>query len=277
MRYVCQMLAVQRFSITGALDASFRLYRQHFLPLFLLSLVVNIPNSVLAVLTAIIQHSLPDVLAPMAGDDSLETELAGFLGVATLLFFVVALVSIVAGMFGMAGATHIASQAALGRRPTLGDALSEAVDVFWPLLGATLVMTLAMFVGLMLFFVPGVIVYLGFLFLAPVIVVERTTAVDALGRIWRLSQGRRAKLFGALLLVGLLFTSASGGLVFVGVLGSVFGEGLDQQIVQQLLTQAFTVVATPVWYIAIVLLYYDARVEHDAFDVQMLARLAEEQ
>ena len=91
------------------------------------------------------------------------------------------------------------------------------------------------------------IVYLGLLFLAPVVVVERTTAVEALGRSWRLAQGRKAKLLGTVLLVGLLFGSASGGIVLVGALGGFLGEGLEQQIVQQLLTQAVSVIAMPVW------------------------------
>lgn len=271
------MLAVQRFTVTGALDASFRLYRQHFRPLFLLSLVVSIPNAVLAVLNAVFQDRLQAVLAPAAADGSADAGVLGFVAVVVLLFLATAVVALVAGMFGMAGATHIASQAALGRRPSLGAALSEAVDVFWPLLGASLLMTLAMFAGMMMFIAPGVIVYLGLLFLAPVVVVERTTAIEALGRSWRLARGRKGKLLGAIMLVSLLAGSTAGGLVLVGVLGGAFGNGLEQQIVQQLLTQAVSVVAMPVWYIAIVLLYYDARVEQDAFDVQMLARLAEEE
>jgi hypothetical protein len=63
----------------------------------------------------------------------------------------------------------------------------------------------------------------------------------------------------------------------VAGLGGLLDGGLAPQIVQQLATQAVAVIAMPVWYTAIVLLYYDARVEHDAFDVQTLTRLAEHQ
>ena len=36
------MLAIQRFSVTGAIDSAFWLYRQHFKLLFTISLLVNV-------------------------------------------------------------------------------------------------------------------------------------------------------------------------------------------------------------------------------------------
>ncbi len=272
------MLVVQRFSATGAIDAAFRLYRQHFVPLFLLSLLVAIPSSVLGILQSLIQSSAGGDLFQTGADGTIESanpESAIFMLIVALFFIATLIVAFVAGMFGMAGATRIASQAVLGRTPMLGDALSEAASVFWSLFGATLLMSLAMFAGLIMFVVPGFIIWLGLIFIAPVVVIERTNAVDALGRSWRLTRGRRGKIFGVLVLVALLFGAASGGMVMIGLLTGVLGEGLQQQIIQQLLTQAVSVVAMPVWYVAIVLLYYDARVEHDAFDVEMLARMAE--
>jgi hypothetical protein len=269
------MLAVQRFTATGAIDAAFRLYRQHFIPLFPLSLVVGIPGTVMSLFGVFVPHAMSN----WAGGSESEAEhlISGIgntellLLVAVVGFLVTWVVAVVASMFGVAAATRIASLAALGRKPSLGDALLQALQVFWPLLGATLLSGLAAMIGFFMFIIPCIIIFLGLAFVAPVVVIERTGALDAIARSWWLTQGRRLKLFGAIMLVAFLVMAAGGGVIFVGAIG-LFGQGLVQEIVQQLLTQAISVLAMPIWWVVVVLLYYDARVEREAFDVQMLAQ-----
>ena len=270
------MLAVQRFSATGAIDAAFRLYRQHFIPLFPLSLVVGIPSMVMSLFGVLVPHAM----ANWAGGDTADSALLSGIGntelillIAVVGFLATWVVAIIASMFGVAAATRIASLAALGRKPLLGDALLQALRVFWPLLGATLLSGLAAMVGVFMFIIPGVIISLGLVFVAPVVVIERTGSLDAIARSWWLTQGRRLKILGAILLVVFLMMVAGGGVIFVGAIG-LFGQGLAQEIVQQLLTQAISVLAMPIWWVMIVLLYYDARVEREAFDVEMLAQAA---
>ncbi len=263
------MLAVQRFTATGAVDTAFRIYRRCFVPLLLLSAVVNIPSAAFGVASVLAQQRITTWVGDMERDPS--TAVAFVL--IFIAFMVVSMgVMIVAGMFGVAGATRIASLVALGRVPSLGDAIREALHVFWPLLGASLLSGLAVLAGTMFFFVPGVIVYLGLAFLAPVVVIERTRAVEALGRSWQLTRGRKLKVLVALLLVAVIFMAVFGGAALLAALAGLFVGDFGRQIIEQVLSQVMSVLVTPIWNVALVLLYYDARVEQEAFDVTMLAQ-----
>lgn len=273
------MLAIQRFSFVGAIDASFNLYRQHFTVLFLISLIVNVPTTFTNLLLGYAQHRLQTGALgenpwSSLADPSVVAELGPALGMFAGFFLLFLIVAMVAGMFGMAAATCVASGAALGRPVDLWTALGKARDVFWVLLGTSLLTSMAVFLGALFFIVPGIILALGFAFIGPVIVLEGTGVSDAIERSWFLTSGRRLKILGSFILIGLIITVATTGLVALlqvtpGMHGTLVG-----QVLQTLVSQAISALGTPVTYVVIVLLYYDGRVDHEAFDVETLARSA---
>lgn len=265
------MLAVQRFSAIGAIDTAFRIYRAHFGLLFLISLMVNVPITLVSVVATYLRHlvqtdaiSMQDVPAELV--DVMPALIIAGTFVATMA------VSLIASMFGTAAATQVASRIALGQQPDLSESIAAAIHVFWPLFGATLLTALASSVGMLLCCVPGIIIAIGLLFIAPVIVVEKQGATDALARSWELTKGRRLKILGTLTLIGLITLGAWVGLAIViatvaDLQGSLLGEML-----QSVGGQVISALVTPISYVAIVLLYYDARVDREAFDVELLAR-----
>jgi hypothetical protein len=266
------MLAIQKQTAVSAVDGAFRVYRENFKPLFLLSLIVGVPATLSAVVFQILVFRMANT--PTESDLGLGgfSPLVGLalLGGAVMSLFI----AMIAGMFGMAGATRIASLAALQRPVSLKDGLSAAFDVFWPLLGASFAVSLLAALASLLLVVPGIIVFVGYAFIAPVIVLERTSVDQAMSRSWKLTRGRRWSVFGAIILVAILIGTASGGVAFLGVLTGVLDQSLAGQITQTLIQQVGSVLAYPLYYVTIVLLYYGARVEVEAFDVETLTRLA---
>jgi membrane-anchored glycerophosphoryl diester phosphodiesterase (GDPDase) len=262
------MLAVRRFSAIGAIDAAFRLYRRHFAVLFLISLVVNVPATVA---TLLVTWAWVVASRGLVGD---EADLVGsVLPAASLVLaaLLVALaVAIVAGMFGVAMTTRVASALARGRPASLSVAFAESRVAFWRLLGASVTVSLACVGGSLFLLVPGLILYLGLVFVAPVVMLEGAAVSEAIERSWRLTTGRRGKVFTALALVALLFGIAIAGLSSLPALFTE-ADSLLVSLTATFFAQAVAAVATPVWYVAIVLLYYDARVELEAYDVQLLA------
>lgn len=268
------MLAVQRFSPTSAIDTAFRIYREHFKPLFLVSLVVGMPTVLVDLVSQTWFFRHRDALSnPGQGFDALLP----IFGTAAAFWLLSMSVVFVASMFGIAATTHLASCAALGKPLDLGEALAIAWKRFLPLLGASLLTAMAMSVGFLFLIVPGIILALGLAFVAPVIVLEQKTSTDAISRSWALTRGKRWNILGVWLLYVLILSSTLGVVAVVTTLIEFFQDTLLGTLIGALAKQALAVLATPVSYVATVLLYYDARVTHEAFDVQMLAQTTDAQ
>lgn len=274
------MLAVRQFTVLGVIDAAFWLYRQHFGILFVISLVVSLPATVINLAFTVATDDFFSKLeqsqgAVEAGDvQALEQLFAGFASLGGILA-VSALFLMMASVFGTASTTRVASLAALERVPDLRDAMLTGVRSFWPLLSASVIATLAASFASFFLFVPGVIVFVGFALIAPIVVLEHASAGRALERSWQLTRGRRGKIFLVLLLLVIILLVLYAGLTgVVALIAEVDGQ-LIVQIIETLLGQATSVLVMPLWYIVGVLLYYDARVDREAFDVEMLARSVE--
>ena len=91
-----------------------------------------------------------------------------------------------------------------GRRASLGDCLETALRNVLPLIGIGVATTVAAFLGLLLFVVPGVILALALCVAAPAQVVEDHGVFQALGRSSDLTRNHR----WAILLLFILFAVA---------------------------------------------------------------------
>jgi len=270
------MLAIQRFTATGAIDAAFNLYRRHFKVLFLISLIVNVPTTLSNLLVAYAQHHLESGALGLgaqggADDPGAVGDLLPILGMWGGFFMLSLIVSLIASMFGTAAATDVASRAALGQRVDLFRALDAAKQVFWVLFATSLVTSLAFFLGSLFCFIPGLVLALGFAFIGPVIVLENVGVGEAIERSWFLTGGRRLKILGVWLLIGLIIGFANVGLALMVQFAPTLHGTLAGQLLQTGLSQAIAALGTPIWYVSNVLLYYDGRVDHEAFDVETLA------
>ncbi|MEO0813879.1 MAG: hypothetical protein AAFY60_13515, partial [Myxococcota bacterium] len=93
---------------------------------------------------------------------------------------------------------------------------------------------------------------------------------ESLGRSWRLAQGQRWKILGAVILVVRVLGSLGIGVDLI--LRSVFSveDVFTLQLAQTIVSGLLNAVLSPIYYVVAVLFYFSARVEHEAFDVQKL-------
>jgi hypothetical protein len=88
-----------------------------------------------------------------------------------------------------------------GRPASLDDCLATGLKRCLPLVGLEIVAGVAIAFGFMLFFVPGIMMFVAWSVAVPALVVERTGVFGGLGRSAELTRGRRWAVFGLLFLV----------------------------------------------------------------------------
>ena len=122
-------------------------------------------------------------------------------------------------------------------------------------------------VGLMLCVVPGVIFMLWFMLVIPVVVLEKTGAIDSIGRSRELMRGNLTKGFVIGLVVVVLASLVSMGVGFA--LGVIPGLPV---FFRELISTTLQALVLPISTAPGLLFYYDIRIRKEAFDLQMLSR-----
>jgi hypothetical protein len=159
-------------------------------------------------------------------------------------------------------------QALRGRGVTIGESLSEG----WKRLGAAIlvaiVMALGIGVGMVLLIVPGLILATMWAVAIPSATIERTDVGASLSRSSALTRGRRWRVFGALLVAGLI--SVAAGAIIGGIGGAVIMTGVGPGVLKiavwivTSMTQAFSACVTAT-------LYYFLRREKEGVDINQIA------
>jgi hypothetical protein len=93
-----------------------------------------------------------------------------------------------------------------GRKAGLSECFAEGARRCLPLVGLLIVLGVAEVIGLMLFIVPGVMMFVAWIAAIPVLVFERTGIFAAIGRSAELTRGRRWAIF-ALVIIYLIVVS----------------------------------------------------------------------
>lgn len=193
------------------------------------------------------------------------------LGPAMSLFAVGGLLSVLANAIQQ-GAVIFGTAAYLNGRPvSLGDCFGAGLRRCLPLIGLNIVMAIAIFVGLIFFIAPGLMMAVAWIAATPVLVVERTGVFGAFGRSADLTRGRRWPLFG----LGFLFFVAIG--VVQQVLLSVVRVGVPAinpmaMIATQLpVSGLFSLVVSVVSPAMVAAAYYELRRTREGVGPEALA------
>ncbi len=239
---------IRAMSFGEVLDTGLRIIRNHFVLLVGISAVVNVPM-------ALFQNFLPQQLAP--GGTGTATGIALLFGLASVL---------VVSPFVQVAITFVIGELYQGRQPTLAHAFREALRIFLPLLGTSLLAGLLMFAGLLLLVIPGVWVILGLVLLSPVMILERRFGTDAIRRSLDLMKGNRLRAFGIFFLTGIVM----GVLAFtLGLVGAVlpFAGAIASGLA--------TSVGSAFGIAIVVVLYFEIRCRKEAFEIEHLARIVQ--
>ncbi len=188
-----------------------------------------------------------------------------------------ALLPYMAVLFIISGALTVAlSDICVGNRPTVRRSYSRIFlhKRWWYLLSTTLVLTLALYLGLLLLVVPGMWLSIRALFTSTVVTLEGRRNRDAIRRSLQLTKGQFWRIFGLLMLPALIAEALTIVLVVVLAIGVsllALGTGLAAQVMATLIYLVAIGIFLPAIGLTTVLLYYDQRVRREAYDPHALS------
>jgi hypothetical protein len=223
LRTFCGMNA--KLDVGNVFQRIFEIYRAQFSLLIPAALVVFVP---VAILSGLIY----------AGDVSV---------IGALL---VAAISTVATYWFQGMVVEAAQDILDGRRDyTLGTLLRSALPVVGPLLIAGILAGIGIAIGLVLLIVPGLFLLTIWAVIAPVIVIERTGAIEAFGRSRALVKGNGWQVFGVIVVLFLLQFIVTGLIqgIAEGISDSFAAYALSDLIVRMLIAP-LTAIAAAVLY-----------------------------
>jgi hypothetical protein len=247
--------------IGDLLDETFRMYRRHFVLFAGLSVIFSIPTAVLSGFTL---YTLFTSLSQLRPGSGLAIDPSLLIWYAVFLLVTLALVP-----FQYGAVTYAASESALGRPVTPSGVLRGVLRRYFALLGYWLLISLMAVAFCLL---PlWIWIWVGWCVVVPVMFVENVGLGAAMGRSWRLVEGRWWRTFLVLFLMFIVFYVVSLALrAFLAL-----GQALLQIVVSQLVVLWVSGVTAaivdslvfPVLQIAIVLIYFDLRVRKEGLDL----------
>ena len=247
--------ALRPLSVGEILDTSFGLYRRHFVAL---ATIVMISTGAPLLLNLYIQSAGGLIANPVLA-----------------VIYLVAYIAL--SSLGAAATVFLISEGYLGRELSAGEAIARATPLLGRLIVYSILFTLVVVIGLLLLLVPGIILACGLILATPVIVLEPGAgAMDALSRSWSLTQGSRLRMFGLLLVFGLLVyipviaLSIIAMVVAPGAISAADGASAPMLIFTALMGLVQMVIY-PLLYCILTVTYYDMRVRKEGFDLEMLA------
>jgi len=261
------------------LDRTFRLYRAHFMTFFLIMLTVQ-AISFLGSLTW--QASLAP-LQPSAGTAPHFPGISFFVAL-----FLSTVVTFLAAQVGIGTLTAAVSSIYLGEPIGITESLGRVRPVLGRLLGATLVTSLIIVLGMVACIVPGFYFLLSYLLVGQVVVIEGLGPRAALRRSGELMRKKSDKGFfrnnimkaSVILIIVFVLAAVAGGIVSLpfGIAQALTHDRSHppsllgpMHLLQGTLTMIVQAAISPIGTIAMILFYYDIRIRKEGFDLQMLA------
>ncbi len=290
-------------SLGELLDRTFTLYRNHF---WLFVGIMALPQFVIVILSLLLQRFMSPFLAVPAssGSPPAPAEMARILGGFFFGALVGGVVYYIVYAMALGATTFAVSDVYLGRPATVQSAYRNVRGRFWSLLGLIFLILLVLFFAYLVFVAGGMIVgillgivlgplavvgvFLGFLagmvcavmlgmsfgVAIPALLLEKLTIFQALTRSMKLTKGNLGRIFLTFLLMGVITYAIIA--VFQGpFLAAMFmtkgGQiSLWLQSLSVISGGAGGVLSGPLLMIGLSLLYYDARVRKEAFDLQVM-------
>jgi len=292
-------------SVGEWLDATFSLYRRNFVLIASISAVVQIPYALLTLLLyqvtglgAFVRSPIGSVNTQPLTPAQAQTLLNSLVGVFAVYVALLIITAVVVLPLGEAATTRAVSDRYLDRKTSMQAAYRAALGRLGSLImmslilgGAYIAYVLAVGLLILLFAAIGtgtagvaiailagialipvlIMVLVRTVIAAPAIVLERVSGWRGLKRSWHLVGGRFWPTFGRIALLGLI----SG--IISSVVTAIFelpGSALDPSntfIFSQVASGIAAVFVGPITYIGVTLLYYDARIRKEGFDIEMLA------
>jgi hypothetical protein len=240
--------ALRPRSATEIIDASFQLLRRHYTPLVAIAVVALLPYIVLVAVT---------------GGAGSGTATALLVILAQWLCAALAEAAVIVGV----------SDAYIGGNVDIHRSLVSTAGRLPTVILAGFLRAIAVLMGAILFFFPGVYVALRTFAIIPVVVLEDRSAGNSFSRSWELAKGEVGKIFGTMFLAWLIFIVLYVLLFFaVGLIVGLLGSSNERMTA--LLVAILMSLVYPITGVVTTLLYYDIRVRREGYDLELMAREA---
>jgi hypothetical protein len=243
--------ALRPRSVTEIVDASFQIFRAHAGQMVMCSAIAYVPVVLLQLL--------------VVGDPRrFGTADPAQAGAVLRVMMQSALVGVLSYTLMSAVLTICASQAYLGEPVDVGGAVRRVLSRLVTVLAASLIVSALIFLGFMVLFVPAVWVAARYFAVTQAVLLEGLGVTRAMSRSSELSRGRKWHVLNTLGLVLLIYF-----MIFFGV--SIVMQVLGNFVLRTLIGALITICVYPVVAIAGVLLYYDARIQSEGLDIELMA------
>jgi hypothetical protein len=250
------------------------MYRRHFVLFAGLSVLLSIPTAALsgfsyfALFNGLIQQTSPGSFSSSSQPN------LGMLETALVTFGIGGLINLALVPFIYGAVTFAACESALGRPVTAGGVLTGVLRRYFALLGFWVLIGLMLIVFCL---IPlWIWIWVGWAVVMPVMFVENVGLGAAMGRSWRLVEGRWWRTFLIIFLLFVVREVVRIGLGAFLALAQALLQLLFPTVVILWLTASTTVIVdslvNPVIQIAIVLIYFDLRVRKEGLDLFQLAQ-----
>jgi hypothetical protein len=233
-------------STTEIVDVAFTLYRQQPLTYVLAAAVGNVP-------------SLFATLVIQSGNDNANGA-ATFAGL-LLMFFSSILYGIMSAVV-----IQLGSRAYLGQTSDLGEAIRLTLPRTVTLVLAGIERTLIYGLAFVLAIFPFFYVFARYFAVIPAIALEGTGFQASFKRSGQLSEGRKRHILNTLILVWIIYFVVAIGF---GTVAQFLTGG--NRVLAVLVETLVTVIIYPVLALTEMVLYYDARIRGEGFDLEQMA------
>ncbi len=225
-------------------DAAFALYRRDF------------GQYVVVMAFAMLPQLIANIL--LRGDKP-PSSVGGALSTLLILF-----ASMLTTTIGSAAVMKLGSEVYLGESADLEATVKGVIPRLWSLIGAAFLKSLAFTAGFLCFFVGIFYVLARFFAVEAAVILEGKSAAGAFGRSSELSIGLKRHVLNTLILVGIVYFIL---LLCVTVAATMLGSTVLTLIASTL----FIIVAYPMFGLTQMVLYYDARIRNEGFDLERMA------
>lgn len=283
---------------TGLVDESAFLYRSNFLLFFGISSVLVVPAAMIAYLGGAIIGSSINLGDLGTAQGQMQPELGGLISSVLLMALVVP-----ASLFSSAALTYAVAERYLEHDVTVVSAYKAILRLFGPLVGTVIVvgavcmvgymavllaigLPLALAIGsnspgaiaavviglipfVMILIALGLAVWVWIAMLPATCIIEKVWYFSAMRRAWKLARSRFWAILVVLLLSGFLQSIVA---MPVSLVSELMGQSVILAAFYGLAYGLLTGVAEPVGRVPTVLLYFDARVRTEGFDLELLAQ-----
>ena len=259
--------AVRPMSVGELIDAGFRIMKRQLVPLIKITAVFTIPVQVFSILISLSIRNGPQAFIENGSDgrqvvrwDAFRNLMTG-LGLVSLLSFLMGL--IVAGAI-----TRVVAQDYFGNSVNAKESILYALRKFFPLLGAGILVVIGMFAGLVACLIPGIFLFVAWSVATPALVVEDIGPIRAMSRSMALIKPRWWPVFGLRILL-LLMASIASAMLQLPV-GLIFdSSSVTGVIANGVFSGIIGLFVIPFSAAIMVMLYFDARVRQEGFDLQL--------